>query len=109
MAFSDERAPLLRLSPRDQEVLAVASARLPVYSMTLPEDFGIAQKEVVPPVYTQVQKPEPERTPAPVESPKKAAVPLPKASGASSKPKERTPEEVEQRFQELLKQYGLSN
>jgi len=109
MAFSDERAPVLRLSPRDQEVLGVASANLPVYSLSLPKDFGIAREEIVPPVYMQTQKPEPERAPAPVESPKKAEVPLPKASGASSKPKERTPEEVEQRFQELLKQYGITN
>ena len=109
MAFSDKRAPVLRLSTRDQEVLAVASASLPVYSISLPEDFGIAREEIVPPVYVQQQKPEPERAPAPVESPKKAEVPLPKASGASSKPKERTPEEVEQRFQELLKQYGITH
>jgi hypothetical protein len=52
---------------------------------------------------------EPVLGPKPLGPPQKAEVPVPKDAGQTDKRKERTPEEVETRFQELLKQYGISN
>lgn len=106
MAMSDAEAPMLLLSPKDQEVLGTALTVAQVYSMALPEDFVIAGDQVTPP-YLQPQR-EPETRPEPVP-PKKAEVPVPRTQDPSTRPKERTPEQVEQRFQELLKQYGISD
>jgi hypothetical protein len=106
MAVSDKDAPMLLLSPKDQEVLGLSSVAVEVYSLTLPEEFKLAEEQVIPP-YVQPET-EPEPRPEPVEPPKKAEVPVP-ADDQSSRPKERTPEEVEERFQDLLKQYGISD
>jgi hypothetical protein len=106
MAVSDKDAPMLLLSPKDQEVLGLSSVAVEVYSLTLPEEFKLAEEQVIPP-YVQPET-EPEPRPEPVEPPKKAEVPVP-VDDQSSRPKERTPEEVEERFQDLLKQYGISD
>lgn len=106
MAVSDTDAPMLLLSPKDQEVLGVSSVAVEVYSLTLPEEFKLAEEQVIPP-YVQPET-EPQPRPEPVEPPKKAEVPVP-LDNQSSVPRERTPEEVEERFQELLKQYGISD
>lgn len=108
MAISDSKAPMLLLSPKDQEVLGVAKAAVEVYSLRLPEDFVIAREEVIPPFI----RPETEPVPGPksLKPPaKKAEVPIPKDTDQMGKRKERTPQEVEERFRELLKQYGISN
>ncbi|MFP4481673.1 MAG: penicillin-binding transpeptidase domain-containing protein, partial [Thermovirgaceae bacterium] len=106
MATSDEEAPMLLLSPRDQDVLDVSAAAVDVYSLKLPEEFKLVKKQVVPP-YVQPEM-EPIPRPEPVTPPKKEEAPLPKDTDEAGKTKERTPEEVEDRFQELLKQYGIN-
>jgi len=111
MAISDPRAPMLLLSPKDQEVLGVAKAAVEVYSLSLPEDFDLAGEtgeQVIIPPYV-MPKTEPVPGPKPLKPTKKAEVPVPKDTDRTGKPKERTPEEVEERFQELLRQYGISN
>jgi hypothetical protein len=106
MAVSDKDAPMLLLSPKDQEVLGISLVAVDVYSLTLPDEFMLAEDQVIPP-YVQPET-EPRPRPEPLEPPKKAEVPVP-VGNQSSKPRERTPEEVEERFQELLKQYGISD
>lgn len=107
MATSDPEAPMLLLSPKDQEVLGIAKAAVAVYSLSLPEDFVLAGEQVIPPY--MMPETEPVLGPKPLGPPQKAEVPVPKDAGQTDKRKERTPEEVETRFQELLKQYGISN
>ncbi len=107
MATSDPKAPMLLLSPKDQEVLGVAKSAVEVYSLSLPESFVLAEEQVIPPYKTPETEPLP--GPRPLEPAQKAKVPVPKDSDQTRKRKERTPEEVEERFQELLKQYGISN
>jgi len=106
MAVSDTDAPMLLLSPKDQEVLGVSSVAVEVYSLTLPEEFTLAEEQVIPPYVQPETEPQPRLEP--VEPPKKVEVPVP-LGNQSPGPRERTPEEVEERFQELLKQYGISD
>ena len=103
LAASDPNAPKLLLSPNDQEVLGVTVASAPIYSINLPEIEG--QQLVVSPLQTQETLVEVKRKQK--EPSKKVKIPLPKQE--HKLPKERSPEEVEKRFRELLKQYGITD
>ena len=103
LAASDPNAPKLLLSPNDQEVLGVTVASVPIYSINPPEIEG--QQLVVSPLQTQEPLVEVKRKQK--EPSKKVKAPLPKQK--QKLPKERSPEEVEKRFRELLKQYGITD
>jgi len=102
-AALDPNSPKLLLSPKDQETLGITVASAPVYSIVPPE--GTEKHMVVqtpyitePTLDKPIERPE-ERTPKP------QTLLVPKLE---TRPKERTPEEVDKRFRELLKQYGIT-
>ena len=102
MAESDANEPRMLLSPRDEEVLGVPAQMARIYSISV-SDMTAASTLPVEETPLFVRPPVPSFTPPPAPSgPKKPA-------SAPSRPRERTPEEIEDRFQELLKQYGLSD
>lgn len=102
-AALDPNSPKLLLSPKDQETLGVTVASAPVYSIAPPE--GTEEQIVVQTPY--IAPPSLDR---PIEMPEEPA-PKPKAPlvpKVETRPKERTPEEIDKRFRELLKQYGIT-
>jgi penicillin-binding protein 1A len=102
-AALDPNSPKLLLSPKDQETLGVTVASAPVYSIAPPE--GTEEQIVVQTPY--IAPPSLDR---PIEMPEEPT-PKPKAPlvpKIESRPKERTPEEIDKRFRELLKQYGIT-
>jgi hypothetical protein len=83
--------------------LGVTVASAPVYSIAPPE--GTEEQIVVQTPY--IAPPSLDR---PIEMPEEPA-PKPKAPlvpKVETRPKERTPEEIDKRFRELLKQYGIT-
>ncbi|WP_334139579.1 PBP1A family penicillin-binding protein [Thermovirga lienii] len=102
-AALDPNSPKLLLSPKDQETLGVTVASAPVYSIAPPE--GTEEQIVVQTPY--IAPPSLDR---PIEMPEEPT-PKPKAPlvpKVETRPKERTPEEIDKRFRELLKQYGIT-
>jgi len=101
LAGSDGNDPRMLLSPRDEEVLGIPAGMARIYSISVSGMAASLPREELP-AYDPPA--------APVYIPPAApAATAPVKPAADSGPKERTPEEVEDRFQELLKQYGITD
>jgi penicillin-binding protein 1A len=100
MAESDPNEPRMLLSPRDEEVLGIPARLARLYSISVSDMTAALPMEELP---TYVEPPTipfiPPSAPTDVKPP----------ASTPSRPKVRTPEEIEDRFQELLKQYGISD
>lgn len=93
-ARADSKAPRLLLSPMDEGLPAAPG----ISAATAPQEERPEESPKVSPVPTPVLKvptPEPPKPPSPVEKPYRKDP--------------STPNDVEKRYQELLKQYGLTN
>lgn len=94
-AQADPEAPRLLLSPRDMEMLGIETAWAPLYSVSI-DDMTIG---IRPPGAILPESSEIELAPSPASVPAGKTEPYPG--------RERTPQEVEERYQELLREYGL--
>lgn len=107
VANRDPNIPRLLLSPRDEEVIGISAdmARLYGISVSSMTEKPSMEDPYQTPYYPELTKEAPEIIPIPREPDRKPGVP--------SLPKERTPErspqEIEQRYQDLLKEYGISD
>jgi len=101
MAESDRNEPRMLLSPRDEEVLGIPASMARLYGISI---SGIAEAPPMEELPTYQPPQMPIYTPP---SPPPATTPV--SSPGQSRPRERTPEEIEDRYQELLKQYGISD
>ena len=102
LADADPNEPRMLLSPRDEEVLGIQAGMARIYSISISGMTASLPREELPayepptaPIYTPPTAP--------------AVAPPPQPATSAPKPRERTPEEVEDRFQELLKQYGITD
>jgi len=102
MAESDANEPRMLLSPRDEEVLGIPAQIARLYSISVSDMTAAA-------VLPVEESPSYVRPPAPSFAPPPAPAGPMRPISVPSRPRERTPEEIEDRFQELLKQYGISD
>lgn len=103
MTESDRNEPRMLLSPRDEEVLGIPASMARLYSISI---SGIAAAPPMEELPTYQPPQMPIYTPP---SPPPATTPVSSPAPGQSRPRERTPEEIEDRYQELLKQYGISD
>lgn len=100
MAESDRNEPRMLLSPRDEEVLGIPARMARLYSISISGIAAAPPMEELP-TYQPPQMP--------TYTPPSPPATTPVTPSRQSKPRERTPEEIEDRYQELLKQYGISD
>ena len=100
MAESDPNEPRMLLSPRDEDVLGIPARLARLYSISVSDMSAALPMEELP-TY--------EGPPALPSIPPSAPADVKPPVSTPSRPKERTPEEIEDRFQELLKQYGIAD
>ncbi|MDO9508500.1 MAG: PBP1A family penicillin-binding protein [Thermovirgaceae bacterium] len=91
-ANSDPNIPRLLLSPRDEEVIGITSSMARLYSIS------ISSMTASLPIEDPYQEP---------FSPGFTAPQTPAATTPSTVTPERSPQDIEQRYQDLLKEYGL--
>ena len=102
MAESDTNEPRMLLSPRDEEVLGVPAQMARLYSISVSDMTAAAALPAEEPLFY-------ERPQAPSFAPPSAPTGAKKPTSTPTRPRERTPKEIEDRFQELLKEYGISD
>ena len=100
MTESDRNEPRMLLSPRDEEVLGIPARMARLYSISISGIAAAPPMEELP-TYQPPQMP--------TYTPPSPPATTPVTPSRQSKPRERTPEEIEDRYQELLKQYGISD
>ncbi|HPD97196.1 MAG TPA: PBP1A family penicillin-binding protein [Synergistales bacterium] len=96
MAASDPNVPRMLLSPRDEEVTGITASMARLYGVSISDTAYYGPMD-------EISSQQPATTYAP---------PVSKPGQADTQPepyvkKERTPEEIEERYQDLLKQYGI--
>ena len=102
MAESDTNEPRMLLSPRDEEVLGVPAQMAGLYSISVSDMTAATALPAEEPLFY-------ERPQAPSFAPPPAPTGAKKPTSTPTRPRERTPKEIEDRFQELLKEYGISD